>query len=124
MAGYGKSQITFQKTNTDRMSLFVEEALDGHLRGLLEGLLLQLYLSQLAVVRKLLVRVDSNPLRKVGNRLCVKTVPLDGILVEIDKGDKLGSPVHNHRLADIRLVVDDGLNLLGIDVLTVRRKYH
>ena len=78
--------------------LLVEEAFDAHLRGLLERLVHDLDLGDLAVVRELPVGVDADSLREVSDRLLVKAVLAESLLIEVDERNEFGGAVHHDRL--------------------------
>ena len=104
--------------------LLIQEAADGHLRGLLEGLVHELDLGDLAVAGKLAVGAQADVLRNLGLGLGVQQGGGDGLLVREDEGDQLAAAVHDHGLQHERLVVHDRLEFLRIDVLAGRTQDH
>ena len=104
--------------------LLVHKPLDAHLRGLLERLVHDLDLRQFAVRRENLVGCDADLLRNIRDSLRVKPGLSDGILVEIYEAHKFGRPVNDNRLYHIVLAVDNSLDFLRIDVLSVGTENH
>ena len=67
--------------------LFVEEALDAHLWGLLERFEHHFYLADLAVAWEKTVGVDADIFRDVRDSLVIESVAADGVLVKVYQGD-------------------------------------
>lgn len=104
--------------------LFVHEALDAHLRGLLERLVHDFHLLELTVGRQCLVCIDPYSLMQISDSLLVESCLLHGISVEIDKSNEFAGPVHDYGLYHIVLIVHHSLNLLRVDILAVCAENH
>ena len=111
-------------TKCQRCGLFVEETLDAHLRGLLEGGEHHFHFGKLAVGRQAAVGAGTDLFRDVGDGFFVQAGLLDGILVQVDQGDDLAVAVHHHGFCHEGLVVHDGFHFLRIDVLPVGGENH
>ena len=84
-----------------------------------------LYLVQLTVVGQTFVGVTEQAAFHLGKVIGCQAVALHLVGIEIDEGiQPVRLAFHHNRLAHIVLVVQYGLNLLRVDVLSVGGEYH
>ena len=104
--------------------LFIHKSLDTHLRSLCERLADEFNFGDLAVAWQYAVGGNPDFLGDFRYGLLIEVILLDGVLVEIDECHDLAAAVHNYALSNVRLVVDDGFELLRVNVLAVCTQDH
>src|SRR5574344_2766764 len=104
--------------------LFVQISLNGKFRGLFKWFILNLDLHNLTVIVQMLVRSQPDMFWDFRYGFGVKSCLLHSLLIKIYQSNNFRSSLNNDRFNYERLIIDYGLYLFRVYILTICRQEH